>query len=50
MKRIINKKLSVFKSEFIEAQEENEFIIDALQNFFEYNPFRFSDKNALQLF
>ena len=45
----INKKLSVFKSEFIEAQEEDEFIIDALQNFFEYNPFRFSDKNALQL-
>jgi hypothetical protein len=45
----ISKKLRVFKAEYIEAQQEDEFIEEALQNFYNCNPFRFSDKNALQL-
>ena len=45
----ISKKLRVFKAEYIEAQQEDEFIEEALQNFYNCNPSRFSDKNALQL-
>jgi len=45
----ISKKLRVFKAEYIEAQHEDEFIEEALQNFYNCNPSRFSDKNALQL-
>jgi len=45
----ICKKLIVFKTEYIEAQQEDEFIEEALQNFYNCNPFRFNDKNTLQL-
>ena len=45
----ISKKLKVFKAEYIEAQHKFEFIDETLQNFYHYNPFRFNDKNALQL-
>tara|TARA_B100001287_G_scaffold238349_1_gene211746 strand:+ start:7108 stop:9714 length:2607 start_codon:yes stop_codon:yes gene_type:complete len=45
----ISKKLRVFEAEYLEAQQEDEFIEEALQNFYNYNPFRFNDKNTLQL-
>ena len=45
----IKQKIADFEYEYIKALETEDFIEEALQNFYNYHPFRFSDKNALKL-
>lgn len=45
----IEHKLQLFEKEYKLAIQKNDFIITALQSFYYYYPYRFSDKNMLQL-